>query len=282
MKKSISCRILFTSIAALYIALFCFLAFTFFLPRGKAADSSFGFLLARPAFAQESTAFPADEVGISAYVNAGQSIDLSKAKSALRGVEAEGSNYVIGIIELPGNPEDEFPHMYISSDGWIMAYYSKFAPSSRIFQWYGYEGGTITTTTLQNAISKICPTIGINFSQIKTNLKYYHFGFPQATTMVIAIERLDLGDEDKFEFSIPFDIIVYEGSWSFWGQQGPFGSMTIDNVPIADSYDSPNNCSCGFFEARYLSPGSPRIITISSYPDCSASHWVGASVVFIY
>lgn len=123
--------------------------------------------LAQPAFAQEVAAFPADEAGISAYVNVGQSIDLGKVKSAFRGIEAEGDTYVIGIMELTGLPEEEFPHMYVSQDGWVLAYYSKFAPSSRIMQWYGYEGGAITTTTLQDAISKLLTTLRIDYSKIR-------------------------------------------------------------------------------------------------------------------
>ena len=105
-----------------------------------AALMTIALLWSGSAFAQQSATFPADEAGISAYVNVEQNIDLAKAKSALRGIQAEGSNYVIGIMELPGLPEEEFPHMYISSDGWILAYYSQFAPASRIMHWGKYGG----------------------------------------------------------------------------------------------------------------------------------------------
>lgn len=181
---------------------------------GPAANGN-GFALVKPALAQQSTTFPADEAGISAYVNAGQNIDLAKARNSMRGIQAEGSNYIIGIMELPGNPEEEFPHIYVSSDGWIIAYYSKYAPVARIFQWYGYEGGAIRTTTLQDAIAKICPTIGISFNQAKDNMGYYHFGYQDATNLTVAVDTYmdKYSGEDSFSYAIPSNVTLYEASW---------------------------------------------------------------------
>ena len=84
--------------------------------------------------AQEGTAFLEDEAGVSAYVNTSQSIDLSKAESCYRTIEYKCDDYIIGSVELPDLPEDEDVHVYVSADGWIVAYYLKDEPASKIMQ----------------------------------------------------------------------------------------------------------------------------------------------------
>lgn len=204
-------------------------------------------------------AFPADEAGISAYVNVGQSIDLEKAKKALVGTRAEGDDYIIGIIELEGLPEDEFPHMYFNENGWILAYYTKIAPASRIMQWHGYNGGPITTTTLQDAIAKSCPEIRVDFSSVRDNISYYHFQYPEATEMVMSVDIAIGSSSENFNYLIPFDVTLFEGSWSqrgfSWGYSNKYSSSfsvdggnvsraamgTIKNGKCRDSHLTPGD-----------------------------------------
>ena len=252
------------------------------------------FTLVKPAFAQQSTVFPSDEAGISAYVNVGQNIDLAKAKNAMRGIQAEGSNYVIGIMELPGLPEEAFPHIYVSSDGWILAYYSKFAPSSWIFQWYGYEGGTISTTTLQNAIAKICSIIGANFNQAKGNMSYYHFKYPEATKLLMAIELITTkgGDwtVDTFTFSIPYDVTLYEGSWAhyYFTMDGSLNNeVYIDGNQVRDkgawSGMASEELVCEYFEEVHTSPGKLHTVELRAYGlEEDDGEKTGVAAVFIY
>ncbi len=249
-------------------------------------------LLAQPAFAQESTSFPADEAGISAYVNAGQNIDLSKAKSAFRGTQAEGSNYVIGIVELTGLPEEEFPHMYISSDGWILAYYSKFAPTSRVFQWYGYEGGSITTTTLQDAIAKMCTTIRMDYSRVKPNIGYYHFKYPEATQLLIAVDTQKGGEnlEDSLIYSIPYSATLFEASWSHYcpslttSYYVEYTELKIDGEKVLSIVHETNSPSGPFLECNslnkesYLAQDKPHTVGIHG----PRFGFVGAAITFIY
>ena len=229
------------------------------LPTGNSPlkEGRGAFSLTRPAFAQETATFPADEAGISAYVNVGQSIDLRRAKSTLRGIEAEGDNYVIGIMELTGLPEEEFPHIYISQDGWILAYYSKFAPASRIMQWYGYEGGPITTTTLQDAISKICTTMRLDYSKVRANMGYYHFKYPDATKLVLAVDTQADNGLDTLNYLIPYNITLYEGSGSLNG----CGDAYLDPAQIHIDRDlnvfyvSRIGFQYKYLEDRHLTPG---------------------------
>jgi len=64
-----------------------------------------------------SAAFASNEVGISAYVNVGTSIDLDQAASAYKIIEDRTSTYIIGIVEVPNANDYEQPHVYINSTG---------------------------------------------------------------------------------------------------------------------------------------------------------------------
>lgn len=270
------------SIIFFCVVLMCALLIKAIVPVGESKAKLSEIFLARPIFAQQATAFPSDEAGISAYVNVGQTIDLAKAKNAMRGTQAEGSNYVIGIMELPGLPEEEFPHVYVSSDGWILAYYSKFAPAARVMQWYGYEGGTISTTTLQDAIAKICPPIGVNFAQVRGNMGYYHLKYSEATKMVIAVERIGEGDTSKtdtFNFSIPHDVTLYEGSWSHTGRTRYYSDVKVDGTRV--SKIGYTGFISDYFEDQQIAPG--KLHTIELYTSHYESpNWAGVAAVFIY
>lgn len=248
------------------------------VPVGEGKAKLSEILLTRPVFAQQAAAFPADEAGISAYINVGQTIDLAKAKNAMRGMQAEGSNYVIGIMELPGLPEEEFPHMYVSSDGWILAYYSKFAPASRIIQWYGYEGGKISTTTLQDTISKLCAIIGVSLTRVREAMGYYHFKYSEATKMVIAVDTLEKGD-DSFSYSIPNGAILYEGSGSlcYRGSHSIYGGAQVHiNGTTNVFYQNGEGIQCANLKDILLTPSKVHSVQIEG------RDWTGFGLLFIY
>lgn len=64
-------------------------------PEGEPSGGGGAFALVQPAFAQEAGAsFLENEAGISCYVNAGQTIDLAKAKPLFKVLEDETSSYL--------------------------------------------------------------------------------------------------------------------------------------------------------------------------------------------
>ncbi|PXF60721.1 MAG: hypothetical protein C4B59_07780 [Candidatus Methanogaster sp.] len=177
------------------------------------------------AASQAGASFLEEEAGVSAYVNTSQSIDLDKAKSCYRNIEYECADYILGSVELPGLPEDEDVHVYVSVDGWIVAYYLRDEPASKIMQWDGYGGGEITTTKLEDAISKMCTCLEIPYTPIKSNIKYYDFKYPNANRLMIIVDRIDSPGTDTFEFKIPNAYTVCKASWSHFVYNS-YGSNT--------------------------------------------------------
>lgn len=207
-------------------------------PDGKHSSGT-GIFLAKPAFAQEDgVSFLAEEAGISAYMNAGQTVDLAKAKSAFRTVERETGEYVIGSVPLSGYAETEDVHAYVHKDGWIVTYYIKDEPAAKILDWNDY--GTdekINGTKLEIGIVAICTAASVATKDVK----YYDFRYPDANRMMIVVEALwgdsyNNGDNgETFRVKLPSDFVFHERSFSHRGVSQYNSYMSLDDVTISET-----------------------------------------------
>jgi len=169
-------------------------------------------LLAGPAFAQSvttGTTFLEQEAGISTYMNIGTSMDLSKAKTVYKSIEKETSEYVVGSVSLPDLPETDDVHCFAHKDGWIVIYYLKVEPVSKIIDWNYYSGGQLTKNKLQVGLEKMALALGASI----TNASYYNFQYPYADKWMIMIETQESVGTDSFNLKIPGPFTVYERSW---------------------------------------------------------------------
>ncbi len=203
------------------------------------ADSG-GIRLESPAFValaaeaqgqtqEKGVNFLQQEAGISAYVNAGQTIDLVQARGAFKTVETVSDEYLIGEVALPKLPEEVHPHVYVNKDGWIVAYYTKDEPANKIMQWIGYRGEAITTTTLEDAIRKVLDALQLSYP---SEVKYYSFKYPNANRITLITEIIDAGGEDSFYLTIPTGLQIYEASWTLYVTGDDSGSIIIDDASL--------------------------------------------------
>jgi hypothetical protein len=156
--------------------------------------------------------FPADEAGISAYVKAKSSIpNLNAVVPALATTERQTDDYIIGTVAMSYHTEEQYPHVYVSTDGWVVAYYPNDRSSGWLLPWYYYSGGPISTTTLKEAAQIVCDQIG----GTTTGLKYYDFRHPDAIKMMIIAESATGGiDTNYFKVTIPSNFTTYRVDWS--------------------------------------------------------------------
>jgi hypothetical protein len=202
-----------------------------------------GVQLERPSFVavaakaeeQEGVNFLQQEAGIAAYVKVNQAIDLEQVRGAFKTVETVSDEYIIGEVALPDLPEKVHPHVYVNKEGWIVAYYSKGEPASKIMQWRGYKGGSITTTTLKDAIRQIWDAFRAPFP-FPQGLKYYDFEYPSANRIMLITETIGIEGTDSFYLKIPIGARLYEASWGLYLRSGPdgdVGSLMLDDVLIS-------------------------------------------------
>lgn len=180
-----------------------------------------GLILAKPAFAQTGEAsFLEQEAGIAAYVNVGQTIDLARAKGSYRTVEKETESYVVGSVALPEYPASEDVHVYIHQDGWVVAYYMKDEPASKIVDWLNYSSGNVPTK-LELVVDMMGSSLGLAI----TNLKYYHFNYPNANKLTIIVKTNEAAEKrsgtEIFKITIPSGLPVYERAWFLYAYERP-------------------------------------------------------------
>lgn len=239
--------------------------------------------LSAPAFAQgvASTQFPYTDAGIACYAKFEKTIDLQKVQRSLRVVEAINADSVIGVVELAGSREALWPHVYVTRDGWVLVYFSKSDPSSRIVLWSAYSNGAMATTTLRDAMLSVGRTAGLDLSRLDQNLQYFHFQYPEATSLMIVVDSATSAS-DPFYYTIPASLSIFEGSYSVSGT-GSEGShrFSID----ADTLENfgGNTETIGTLGAKQLSTDQRHTMTV-----VGANRWnaelctTAAAVCFLY
>lgn len=241
--------------------------------------------LAPPAFAQTAgLKFPMSEAGISACVNMGATIDLAKARALLSVPEDVTDTYVIGTIALVGTDESMWPHMYIGKDGWLLAYYPKAEPTSYLFQWYGYQGGAVNTTTLRDALVSLATNLHLDQSTIETGISYFHFKYPDATKLVIAVDTVS-GVGDEFRYTIPSGVALYTAACTHHAE-GVTGSYYTPGQTVS-SIDGKGLYSGGAgtytfaseMAQEHVSPNAAHNVGISQ---SGTGGWLGFAIVFLY
>lgn len=200
--------------------------------------------------ASASVDFPADEAGISAYVKASSSIDLNDAKSAFASIERETSDYIIGTVALAQHTEEQYPHVYVSTDGWVVAYYPKDRESSWILPWADYAGGPIFSTTLSKAVGTVATSVG----GTTNGLKYYDFRYPDATKMVIIVESITDGT-NFFKVTIPMTFSTYTVDWSHYNIRHSSNSVYTSSYGYLNDVEfsriNSNSANYGSFSGQF-------------------------------
>jgi hypothetical protein len=251
------------------------------------------FSLSVPVFAQSTSAarFPSNEAGISAYLKLALSVDLDKARLAFRGIQAEGADYLVGIVELSGLPEELWPHLYVSKDGWFVAYYSKYDPASKLMPWKDYKGGAISTTTLRDALAQFTTQLldsmqaTFSFTAIEKDLHYYDFRYPEARAFVLAADSVNTNArQNELRYAIPTGVTVYDGSWAHYAvdQNCNYCSRGsdsgVDNTSLFSGKEG-TYYKCGQLTEQALHREEAHSVTIAQL---DGNGTAGVAVAFVY
>lgn len=205
----------------------------------SAAGSVFG-MLSFPAWAAtgeeqsvEESSFLKQEAGIAAYVKVDQAINIPQLRAAFKVVEQLSDTYLTGQINIPELNENWHPHLFVTHDGWIVAYHSRYEPTSiMLTTWITRADTTLTGTTLELAIREILRNAGISPSGIMEKVKYHHFQYPAADRIMLIREDEQLGNRDDFYLTIPVGLGILDASWVHYDNVSGVSAMDIDGMRI--------------------------------------------------
>ena len=233
-------------------------------------EPGYGLRLERPALTRTVYADTGDigsrlddEAGIAAYYDAGQTINLSRVVNSFRTREIATDDYIIGSVAIPGYLEHSDAHVYVHRSGWILAYYPHTTPVSKIVD---VVGATITTTKLEKAIVVLADAAGLSLS----NVKYYHFGYPNATHMMLIAE--DDANGNDFTVQLPATFNYFERSWAVRRVHCgcltgvAFGTFKLDGVDNPNVvFDEPYIGMYGLINGSQLATDTTHTIAIQYY-----------------
>ena len=158
------------------------------------ANASTVFNLQAPSFVSTTNAEAGsiasvigDEAGISAYYQASAPIVFtSNFKAVFRTIEAETDDYIIGSVAVENYPESEDVHVYVNTNGWVLAYYLKANPVGKIFDWKSYTGTSIDTK-LEKTLIRVASFAEVTY----TGATFYDFRYPNANRLMLIGETYD-------------------------------------------------------------------------------------------
>jgi hypothetical protein len=165
-----------------------------------------------------------NEAGISAYTQT-DPINLDNVATAFRVIEARTTDYIIGSVAATGYTEHYDAHVYVHKDGWILAYYLKQDPVSKIVN---VQNQTISSTILYDVVSNVAGTSGLSIGSVK----YYDFRYPNATNILFVLENKDNGND--FTIVLPGSYGYYERGWSLYSNYGN-QDFILDGVNLRNS-----------------------------------------------
>ena len=195
------------------------LSLTSLTKQGEAGAEGNSLPLSAPSFVSVAHAAPAQqsiasfldsEAGIAAYTQTLTTIDLSVVRDEFRTIERETSQYIVGSVGIPDYSEDHDPHVYVHTDGWVLAYYLADQPASHILDLRHYDGVSIESTKLENAMKEILTPIGVS----SFTATYYDFRYPNATHIMLIAEAITTTVDESFDVQLPNSFTYYERSWS--------------------------------------------------------------------
>lgn len=220
-----------------------------------------------------NASFPVDEAGIVAYVSVGSSADLNKTYATYEDVLDTSPTHIIGTVRIANIIGESVPLVYVGADGWVVAYYPKAEPASKIMQWNGYSQPYVNTTTLADAISKMATALGVSFEGIKGDIKYYDFRYPEANLMTMIVETTQ--STNYYNLTIPETMTLYNASYSHYGSGSSYAHLYVDGTEI--SYTGMSGLNYGYYNmTRDFEKDVPHMVKIQS------SRYSGASTVLIY
>lgn len=220
----------------------------------------------RAGVAQEAAAVStiAEEAGIAAYLNVGAPINLDSVAGLYATIEARTPTYIIGSVAVPQYNERHQVHVYVHTDGWIMAYYLKSDPVAKMIDIKAY-GGTSISTKFETLLSLFASTAGVNYA----TPTFWDFQAPNANHMMIVAENYLGGD--TFTVKLPGTYTFYDQGWA---SGGTTPGVLMDGTNVTNAFWSDDGVAEGTISAEAMSLDFVHTFKVNASGK--------AAVIFIY
>lgn len=206
------------------------------------------------------------ELGIVTYISLGQNIDMNQASTLFKTIDYQTTDEIIGTYSFyADNYNIETANLYITSNGFISAYYWSEDPVSKIISW---NSDKIIFSKFATVITSVGQSLGYNIDY--KNIKYYDYRYPDANRMLFVTQSVGESsisgyDYGNLKFNIPSYATIYEVSYSLYLKDDynsrPEMNIAIDNE-IIDSMLG-NGVIYNFYNG-YISSDTDHLLGVMS------------------
>jgi hypothetical protein len=210
----------------------------------------------------------------------GKSINITEAVKAFTQTEELSQTHAIGIIPIDNMRGTMNVHVYVDTGGYVVAYFKNTEPASNIIKWSGmdFDNPKIEDFITNAAIKAMCDKIDVYYLDIKDDIKYYDFEYPDAEKMVLFLNARSSGGNEYTHIFIPGKYKLYEASYSLIGgyrYSGYYIYLYVDGTEITHI----SGLTTGLYNLEsVLTLGEPH--TIRLYKQCDKEGGVGTILVY--
>ena len=185
--------------------------------------------------AVQARAFPSDDAGIAAYLKVA-GFDHNQLVEPLDRVDKKGDNFTLGTVTIGNLGGSNTVWVYGDHESWLVAYLQRGAPTANAIQWIGagVDVASITDirTVLEDGLRKVLEPQRISFDSLSDQVAYYHFGYPQASSLAV-FALAELGCKgNELTAAIPREYIVDEVSIGLVSRTVRGRSVQLDGAEV--------------------------------------------------
>jgi len=216
-----------------------------------------------------------DEAGISIYISTTQPINLNSnlLRNQFRILEAISTTYLIGSVPVPGYGPTEDVKAFVHQQGWIVIYYRRNDPTSRVFDYESGIGSTITTR-----LDKVLTNVAGSINETNYTPRYYHWRYPMANQILLIGEGRGGRGTDSFKVQLPDTFTYYEQSWYLKSSGEPDPSFILDGSTIATTHDA--SPAAGYLSIEQLTPSVEHSVGVYNDRDYWGDVFGGLAIVY--
>ncbi len=161
-------------------------------------------------------AFPTSAAGISAWVKVDRAIRIDETLSKVfHRIEDVSGTHILGTVKVENFVATVYPHVYVDTEGWIVAFFLASEPTAWIMHWQGDHNNPVPSirTTLEEALERAAGAARVSLPKAS----FYDFRHPQANSMLILLNVLSAPATKVMYLKLPPAYTPYVASYYHYG-----------------------------------------------------------------
>jgi hypothetical protein len=171
-----------------------------------------------PVALADTTSFPADQAGLSAYLNVGkldfqnlyQAVTAVSGTKSVKGSDGKGWIWVNTTVPQMSSISEEV-QVYADVSGWVVAFLGSASEVARLVRWEHVDekARASVENVLETALRSVLAQLALDFTPRRSQVRYYHFAYPKAQQLIVLV---NYGHGSECSFLVPTGLSFLSGA----------------------------------------------------------------------